>query len=706
MPKIHLARLGAPALAIAAALNTIPSHAGELLDAVSVTATRSERATKEVPEAVAVIDEQRLDKSPMFNVTEALNDTPGVLINSNNGGYDARLVIRGAGLKAAYGIREIMLIRDGVPITDPDSFTRLDFVDTQDVERIEVTKGPGNLYAAGSAGGAIQIISKSVFDHSGNNVKIGGGSEGAANLHLRYGADLGPDNALSATFSRRQFDNDWRRHNNFDTTQFSLKHGMFLEGDDVWETELSYTEANLQFPGDMDDVDFANFLATGEQTDNANAFDHTGRYSKIWFLNSRMQLERDGYTLKPRVYYNNYSHYHPVTGTISVTPGAHIFGADLEVLVPHTLGGLESGFTGGVTYRMDINNDNRRYTYADRTEIFGGRIVATLSDRRGALMETEDASNRLYGFFVQESVGLTDDLTVDLGARMDKANIHSEANELLVYDYASGSYQPGTGLKTLDRDFTLASAKLGVSYALTPKVNVFASVAQADQVPFASELDTNPGLNKATSRNLELGLKGRSADWRFDTSLYWTTGEDEVVQTVENFHATYVNAGETDKKGFEFAGSLGVAHGLDLGLNYAYSDYSYTAFTERVGINTFDRSGNQLPYVPRHKYTLFADYQADNGLSARISADTWGSYYMNNANDEKYGGYEFVTNLFVGYRTGPHRIGLNVDNLFDRRYAIDAQLDASGSRYSYVPGKPRTLLLSYRYDFDGGRGND
>ena len=32
-----------------------------------------------------------------------------------------------------------MLIRDGVPITDPDSFTRLDFVDTQDIERVEVT---------------------------------------------------------------------------------------------------------------------------------------------------------------------------------------------------------------------------------------------------------------------------------------------------------------------------------------------------------------------------------------------------------------------------------------------------------------------------------------------------------------------------------------------------------------------------------------
>lgn len=675
-------------------------YAADALDTVSVTATRTERATKDVPEAISVVTEEHLDTAPMFNLIDAINDVPGVLINSNNSGYDARLIIRGAGLKANYGIREIMLLRDGVPITDPDSFTRLDFIDTQDIERIEITKGPGNLYAAGSAGGTVQIISKSVFDQTGNNVNFGVGSEDTASAHARFGWDLTDDQAMAITVSRRQTDNEWRDHNEFDTTQFSLKHGMFLSGDDTWETELSYTEANLQFPGDMDEVQFEDYLSSGEQDGNNSPFDHTGRYSKIWFLNTRMELPRDGYTLKPRLYYNNYSHYHPVTGTISDTPGADIFGADLEVLKPHTLAGMDGNLTGGVTYRVDINDNNKRYTYADRLELPSGRIIATLSDRAGDLMEVEDSTNRIYGFFAQESLTLRPRLTLDVGGRMDWADISSDTNEILRYDYASGSYKPGAGRKELDRDFTLSSMKLGLSYKLTEQINAFASLAQADQVPFANELDTNPDLKKATVRNLEFGFKGRSKNWRFDASAYWTKGTDEVVQTVEFFKTNYVNAGETEKLGFEFAGSVAVADGLDIGANYAYSDYTYESFTERVGATAVDRSGNQLPYVPRHKYTLFANYQAGNGFSARVSTDSWGSYYINNANDDKYGGYEFVTNLFLGYQRGNHRVALNIDNLFDKRYATSAELDAGGTRYSYVPGKPRSFLLSYRYDFN------
>ena len=109
--------------------SSLPVIAAELennqLDTISVTATREERATKEVPASITVIDKERIDDSRMFNITDALSGTPGVQITTKNGGYDARLIIRGAGLKASYGIREIMMLRDGVPLTDPDSFTQI-----------------------------------------------------------------------------------------------------------------------------------------------------------------------------------------------------------------------------------------------------------------------------------------------------------------------------------------------------------------------------------------------------------------------------------------------------------------------------------------------------------------------------------------------------------------------------------------------------
>lgn len=142
-------------------------------DAISVTATREARTTKEVPQSISVVDEKRIGDVRMFNIKDAIQgQVPGLRIESNNNAYDAKISIRGAGLKAAFGVREINLLRDGVPILDPDSFGRLDFVDPDDVERIEVTRGPGDLYSAGTAGGTIHIISRSAFDDRHNVIAV------------------------------------------------------------------------------------------------------------------------------------------------------------------------------------------------------------------------------------------------------------------------------------------------------------------------------------------------------------------------------------------------------------------------------------------------------------------------------------------------------------------------------------------------------
>jgi iron complex outermembrane receptor protein len=117
-----------------------------------------------------------------------------------------------------------------------------------------------------------------------------------------------------------------------------------------------------------------------------------------------------------------------------------------------------------------------------------------------------------------------------------------------------------------------------------------------------------------------------------------------------------------------------------------------------VGPAVVDRSGQQLPYVPRNQYSLTLDWQHPSGIKARLQADTWGEYYLDNANSEKYSGYDFITSLNVSYAKGPHTVSANVQNLSDKRYAVEVKKDARGSK-SYTPGAPRSLLVSYRYAF-------
>jgi len=674
----------------------------QILDTVSVTATRAELPTKDVPSAIAVITDERLEKSPQFNLSETLNEIPGVLMTPTQNAYDARLIIRGAGLKANYGIREITLLRDGVPLTDPDSFTRLDFIDTQDIERIEVDKTPGNLYAAGSAGGTIQIFSRSAFDHDADSIRVGAGNYGKGNVHVRYSTDIGANQALAGTLSYRQVDNDWRRWNEFDTTQLSLKHGMFFGDDHVWETELSYNEANMQIPGSMDQAQYEEFKKTGEQTDNNSPFKHAGRYSDTWFFNTRMELDYGNFTVQPRLYYNVYEQYHPVTGFINVAPGTEVYGFDLETNASHKLGSAPATFSGGFTLRRDVDDGSKRYEYRDfiagpPVAFFPGAptysIQETTSDAQGDLMETKDNKTSMDGLFVNETIELSPKNTLQAGARVDLARISLSGNEITAYNYYFKAYTPGVGEYSLERDFTLWAPRLGLTHKFNNETNLFVNLSQADQIPFANELDKNPDLDKSTTQNFELGLKQRSRSWTIDTSVYFMRVEDEIVSYIENGDTLFENAGKTRKDGFEFAGTYRPVQNVSLGLNYAYSRYRYESFSDAYG----DYSGNQLPYIPEHKYTLFADAVHPSGWTGRISLDTWGSYYMDNANTEKYEGYQFVTNAFVGYQMNKHRFGLNIDNIFDEYYANEAQKDAFGNYY-YDAASPRSFLLTYTYD--------
>lgn len=673
-----------------------------VLEEVTVTATREERSTVEVPQAIAVVGKQAIKEKKMFNVKEAIQAIPGVLVDSKNGGFDTRLIIRGAGLKAAYGVREIMVLRDGVPLTDPDSFTRLDFVDTQDIERVEIAKGPGNLFATGSMGGVVQIFSKSVFDETANNLKLGFGDYNTQNYHLRYGKNF-DNQALALTATHRSMDNDWRFWNKFDTTQTSLKYGLMFGDDDTLESELSYAEANVQLPGAMDRSLFDNFLATGKQTTTSEPWKNSGRYSKVWFFNSRLEMQRGDFTFKPSVYFNTWYHYHPVTGIINETQEwVQNLGTDLEVQYRHDQGTL----VGGLSIRQERTPDSRKYQYRDVTKIAAGpqagRITATTSDAKGPLASTETSTSLLTSPYVQESWRPSERWIVDFGIRYDLITMDSTTDEISQYDYSTGRYKAGDGHVETNKIFRLPAPKLAVSYKLTDSLHLFGMVAEAGQIPSSSEITSNPDLDAPTSRNYEIGLKGKGERWKLETSIYVNQIYDEIVQINTGGVTEYTNAGATDKKGFELLGSLGLGSGWELGGYYSYTDYRYDQFSEpvRIGnttVNT-DRAGNYVPFIPKHQYGASLGWKSPFGLWARLSSNSWGEYWLDNANTEKYAGWNWVTNLAVGYEYKKHSLTLNVDNIFDDRYAFEVKKDTAG-KVTYTAAAPRTMLLGYRYDF-------
>lgn len=662
------------------------------LDDVVVTATRTARKTEDIPAGVIAISQEEIRNTRMFGMKEALDGQAGIQSETKNGGYDSRLIIRGAGLKARYGVREIMVLLDGVPITDPDGMSRFDFIDTQLVDRIDVLKGPNStLYGANAAGGVINIISKSPYEEI-KSIKAGYGSDNSQMYNLTYGTSLGSTYVM-VNGSRKSTDG-WRKWNEFDTNQAGIKIGHHTDSSTSIDFSFSYTEADIQLPGTLTRVQFDDDPAQL----TSEAWKHSGRYSTIYSTSLKLEKGIDSFKIKPILYYQNWEHYHPVTGIIN-DGGANIFGTDIQVDWKHNFLGSPGLLTAGVSAQVDDSSGDK-YAYRDLQTAPNGRITATLSDAAGELAETNEDTVSKWGVYIQESIQPSDDWIIDMGLRFDQVRFDISSEVYQEFNYATGNYAANRSSLSIDKTFNAVSPRIGAVYKINDIYSLYGNLASGFQTPQSSELSENKRLDPSTTINYEVGARARSeAGHSADLSLFYMDVSDEIVLTYLSGGATsYSNAGSTTKMGIELDAKYQAIKGLFLGGAYAYSDFTYDNFQESVSGTTYNRNDNHLPYIPEHQYTVYAFYKHPLGFKAKLDCHSWGEYYVDNANSAKYRGYSFLTNAMIGYENRAWDVTFDINNLFDKKYAMEVTNDSNGVN-RYRPGAPISLFAKMTYRF-------
>lgn len=141
------------------------------LQGVVVTGTAGAQEKVTLGNSVGKINTEELEDAPIASVTEMLTArTPGLTLMSNSGqtGSSSNIRIRGAGSLAG-GYAPVFYV-DGVRIESGlveaastyQGGTALDFINPEDIESIEVIRGPAaaTLYGADAANGVIQVITK------------------------------------------------------------------------------------------------------------------------------------------------------------------------------------------------------------------------------------------------------------------------------------------------------------------------------------------------------------------------------------------------------------------------------------------------------------------------------------------------------------------------------------------------------------------
>ena len=156
---------------------------------VTVSATRLEINEKRLPAALTVLGGGRIQiGQPQLSLFESLGGVAGLFAqNPDNFSQDLRISIRGFGARAAFGIRGIRLVIDGIPESTPDGQADVDNLDMGAMRRLEVMRGPSSGLFGNAAGGILNFQTENANEMSLLEGQVTVGSYGLRSYRFKTG---------------------------------------------------------------------------------------------------------------------------------------------------------------------------------------------------------------------------------------------------------------------------------------------------------------------------------------------------------------------------------------------------------------------------------------------------------------------------------------------------------------------------------------
>ena len=237
---------------LAFALST-PTHAQMFDDdIISVNGSRLNQTETEIGSSVSIITSDDIEKLGFDFAVDAIATAPGVTVSQNGAlGGQAAIRIRGASSE------QTLTLIDGIPVNDTSSpgggfdFGRLD---TNNIERIEILKGPqSTLWGSDAIGGIINIITK----RANKGISAEGFAEiGSYETYRGGGAINGANNVgdirlaitgiTSDGISKADRNNGNTERDGYDAYTLSGRGGLDI-GLARFDFSALYTDANTDF---------------------------------------------------------------------------------------------------------------------------------------------------------------------------------------------------------------------------------------------------------------------------------------------------------------------------------------------------------------------------------------------------------------------------------------------------------------------------
>lgn len=654
-----------------------PRATNQILSTITIYGDRSPQAAG----SVSIIDSETISTMAADHPAELLNILPGVNIHTNSG-QEHLLAIRSPVLTGGAGQGSFLILENGVPTRSP-AFGNVNSLlepHHETARAIELVRGPGSAkYGSNAVHGLINVI---LTPPSGQATQQANASYGSLG---RYKGDLIYDQGYLGRASLSvQKDSGWRDN----TGLFQLKGSGVAEtvfqGWDVtaWGA-VSYLE--------QETADFIQGPDAYEDRDIARANDDPLAYRDAWSARGAARFERQ-----------------VADGTLAITPFARMQQMDFRQHFLPYKGFEKNGHSAiGVMARYD------RVV----SEALTWRVGADMDVASGYLRETQTDP---FGFFPGDSrfpVGVHYDYTVDtlVGAIWSEADfaltdrltllggLRAEAHS---FDYTTDAASGVNGRFNVpaDRndDFDFVTPKLGLTYAASDLVTLYANYARGSRAPQASDLyrlQSQQGVAEAeveTLDSFEIGARGQLGNGAlvFDLAAYSADKDNFFFRDADGLNVT---DGSTRHQGIELAAAWQAHEAFRLDGSLSWSDQTYT-FDRLVGNGSeIIRDGNAIDTAPEWLANVAFTWLPNDSFSLQISSDYVSEYFTNPANTASYSGH-LIAHLRTSYHVSETLESfLIIRNLTDEAYADRADFAFGNDRY--FPGEPLNVTVGLRKQF-------
>jgi len=652
------------------------------IEKVVVTATRTEKDIMDVPTSMSVVDEKDIDRTGTNSTPELLRDIPGVFLFDNAAAGAKRVMIRGES-----GSRVLILI-DGQKISEQKSMDGAPiFIAPEDIERIEVVKGPASvLYGSEAIGGVVNIITKKGGDKP-VGLTLSGTYDSSTDGVAGYASVFGTFKGFSYRLSGNYSDNDDRKtpKGKLDNSAYEFKDGNLFLGYD-WENisiganyQRYESEIEVHTPADTISPPLTAFeLDLPEWDREKYGVFFEARDISDFLVKTRADIY---YQTTYKEFQNNMDLFIDPPGPqwidtklrITTKNDQDAYGGTLQLdWIPFEKHYLITGLDVVLDY---LDADQRQFDTTTTAIPPGTTVTDDLFN--------DEANMKTYALYAQDEWNFINDFVLTAGLR--HTWVDSELEETNDPSLTEGS-----------SDDTNLTGSLGLVYSGIDNLALRTLYSQGYRYPNLLQLFigtvhgssdptfANPDLDPETSDNFEVGVRFDNKDFLLDLAGFYSSADDYITTVAVTGGRQFDNVNEA------------TTYGVEMLAQYTFESVEITPYINGTWI--------------QRKFKTDAGSTRDTGLpdlngrfglryekNLEIVSALWGDLFVRAANDadeedlsdgtvehfDEWGTLNLALGVDLGKRS-QYKLSLELNNLLDKEYTPATETLMAAERHVVV----------------------